>query len=127
MTDDAPYPSPAHGQLCYLQMPAIEVSRSAAFYEQVFGWEVELTYASFTSPGLIGQWVTDRAIGAGAGPVLWLSVDSIEETLILVAAAGGDVLEPVSPDGPDRLLATIRDPAGNSVGVVQHGVATVSS
>ena len=27
----------AHGQICYLQIPALEVMESAAFYEKIFG------------------------------------------------------------------------------------------
>ena len=28
----------AHGQICYLQIPAANRERAAAFYEAVFGW-----------------------------------------------------------------------------------------
>ena len=28
----------AHGKICYVQIPATDIERSAAFYEQVFGW-----------------------------------------------------------------------------------------
>ena len=30
--------NPRHGQIGYLQLPAVDVARSAAFYETVFGW-----------------------------------------------------------------------------------------
>ena len=49
-----------HGQVCYLQMPAIDAARAAAFYEAVFGWQTEHPYQDFESPGLIGQWVPGR-------------------------------------------------------------------
>jgi uncharacterized protein len=111
----------AHGQLCYLQIPAVDPDASAAFYERVFGWEVERPYPSFSSPGLIGQWVTDRRAAVDAGTLLWINVDDVDEALAATRVAGGEVLEPPTADGPDRLLATIRDPAGNSVGIVQHG------
>ena len=45
-----------HGQVCYLQIPAADSERSAAFYEAVFGWQVERPYLAFSSSGLIGQW-----------------------------------------------------------------------
>jgi predicted enzyme related to lactoylglutathione lyase len=109
-----------HGQVCYLQIPALDLVQSAAFYETIFRWRIERPYASFEAPGLIGQWVTDRPPAAAGGVLAWISVDRIDETLASVVAAGGEVVEPPSADGP-RWLATIRDPAGNLIGVAQHG------
>ncbi len=110
---------PKHGQLSYLQIPAIDVQRSAEFYARVFGWHIDHSHPGFDAPGLIGQWVTDRPPTRDAGPLPWLHVDGMRETLKLVRAYGGEVLELPVPDGPDRLLATVRDPAGNVVGLVQ--------
>jgi predicted enzyme related to lactoylglutathione lyase len=107
----------AHGQVCYLQIPALDTMKSAAFYEKVFGWKVERPYPSFEAPGLIGQWVNDRAPASDAGMLAWINVDRIDETLEAVRASGGEVVEPTTPDGP-RWLATIRDPAGNALGIV---------
>ena len=60
--EDAAGPSePVHGQLAYLQVPAIDVAQSATFYENVFGWHVEPPHPSFEAPGLIGQWVSECA------------------------------------------------------------------
>ena len=30
--------SATHGKICYLEIPAMDVERSAAFYTAVFGW-----------------------------------------------------------------------------------------
>ena len=109
-----------HGQVCYLQIPALEPTESAVFYEKIFGWHIERPYPSFEAPGLIGQWVNDRAPARDAGVLIWINVDDIDEILKSVSASGGEVIEPPSPDGP-RWLATIRDPAGNVLGIVQHG------
>jgi len=43
-----------HGQVCYLQMPAADSDRAAAFYEAVFGWQTEHPYLDFISPGGVG-------------------------------------------------------------------------
>lgn len=110
---------PVHGQLSYLQIPAIDVGQSAIFYERIFGWHVEQSHPGFEAPGLIGQWVTDRSAAPDAGLLAWIQVDRIDETLELVRTYGGAVLEGSSPDGTERLLATIRDPAGNVLGIVQ--------
>jgi predicted enzyme related to lactoylglutathione lyase len=46
---------PPHGQIGYLQLPAQDVARSAAFYQTVFGWSADLGHGSFEAPGMIGQ------------------------------------------------------------------------
>jgi predicted enzyme related to lactoylglutathione lyase len=109
----------AHGQVCYLQIPALDLAKSAEFYEKIFGWRIERPYPSFESPGLIGQWVEDRPPVSGGGLLAWINVESIDQALEEVCSLGGEVLEPPKPDGP-RWLATIRDPAGNVLGIAQH-------
>ena len=69
MNEPTPIPGLAHGQLCYLQIPALEVTTSARFYERVFGWRVDPPESGFEAPGLIGQWITDRSPAPDAGPV----------------------------------------------------------
>lgn len=110
----------APGQLCYVQIPAVDLWRSAEFYELVFGWHIERPYPSFEAPMLIGQWVDDRPPAPDAGPLLWINVEHLDATLAMVAAEGGTVVAPPSLDDGVRLLATFRDPAGNTVGVVQQ-------
>ena len=110
---------PIHGQLCYLQVPARDLWRSAEFYEKVFGWRIERPYPSFEAPGLIGQWVDDRLPAPDTGPLVWITVDKMNAALEIVRGSGGAVLEPPSLDDGVRWLATISDPAGNTVGIVQ--------
>jgi predicted enzyme related to lactoylglutathione lyase len=105
---------PAHGQVGYLQLPALDVWRSAEFYTAVFGWQIERPHPSFTAPGLIGQWVADR-------PLVWISVDHIDGALEAVTANGGVVVTPPAPDDGARWLSTARDPAGNTIGIFQLG------
>jgi predicted enzyme related to lactoylglutathione lyase len=109
-----------HGQVCYLQMPAVDSIRSAAFYQAVFGWQTEHPYQDFESPGLIGQWVQGRPAAPDAGPMIWIHVADLDETLERVVTHGGEIIDPPSPDGPTRTLATILDPEGNSIGLASH-------
>lgn len=113
-----PAPSPPQGQVGYLQLPALDVARSAAFYEQVFGWSVDADHGSFEAPGMLGQWTTDRAPTGTDGPVVWICADHLAPTLQRVAANGGTVHGPPQLDGGVRWLAEIDDPAGNRLGVV---------
>jgi predicted enzyme related to lactoylglutathione lyase len=108
------------GGVCYLQIPTTDVTRSATFYGTIFGWNVAPPDAGFEAPGLIGQWVTDRPVGSGTGPLLWISVDHLQDALEQAPLSGGTVLQPPSPDG-SRMLATITDPDGNELGLAQHG------
>jgi predicted enzyme related to lactoylglutathione lyase len=77
-------------------------------------------HPDFEAPGLIGQWVEDRRPAPDAGPVLWLAVADMNETLELVTRHGGQILEPPAPDGPTRTLATIADSEGNPLGLAGH-------
>jgi uncharacterized protein len=109
-----------HGQVCYLQIPAADTTESAAFYEAVFGWRIERPYTDFEAPGLIGQWVDDRAPSRYGGPMIWLHVTDMDETLARARAHGAEIADSPAPDGPDRTLATILDPAGNPIGLAAH-------
>ena len=111
---------PKHGQLSYLQIPAIDVRRSAEFYARVFGWHIEHPHPGFDAPGLIGQWVEGRPAARDAGPMIWIHVTDMDETLKRVTEHGGAILEPPSPDGPTRTLATIIDSEGNPIGLAGH-------
>jgi predicted enzyme related to lactoylglutathione lyase len=115
--------TPVHGQVCYLELPAADRNRAAAFYQAVFGWETGSHYPDFTSPGLIGQWAEGRPPAPDAGPMIWLAVEDMEMTLSQTTAHGGQVLTPPAPDGPDRILATITDTEGNPVGLAAHAPA----
>jgi hypothetical protein len=75
-----------HGQVCYLQLPAADGARAAAFYAAVFGWDIEEHTPDFVAPGLIGQWVPGRPPAPEAGPMLWLHVSDLDETLARVTA-----------------------------------------
>ena len=109
-----------HGQVCYLQMPAADSARAAAFYEAVFGWQTEHPYQDFESPGLIGQWVQGRPPSPDAGPMIWIHVADLDETLANAVRHGGEIIDSPSPDGPNRTLATIVDPEGNPIGLASH-------
>jgi uncharacterized protein len=109
-----------HGQVCYLQVPAVDSTRSAAFYEAVFGWQTEHPYQDFESPGLIGQWVEDRPPAPDAGPMIWIHVADMGQALASVVEHGGEIIDSPSPDGPTRTLATIVDPEGNPIGLASH-------
>jgi predicted enzyme related to lactoylglutathione lyase len=52
--------------------------------------------------------------------MIWIHVTDMDETLKRVTEHGGTILEPPSPDGPTRTLATIIDSEGNPIGLAGH-------
>ena len=110
-------PHPARGQIGYLQIPALDVARSAAFYADVFGWAVDPDGGGFTAPGMIGQLTTELPVGAG-GPVTWICVDDLYPTLARITARGCRVHGRPGLDGGERWLVEVDDPAGNRIGIV---------
>jgi len=108
---------PAHGQIGYIQIPALDIDASCGFYRSVFGWDADATWAEFTAPGMIGQFVTDRAPISGAGPVLWFAVDQLYTVLNTVVERGGSIVRTPHLDQGERWLAEINDIAGNRLGL----------
>jgi predicted enzyme related to lactoylglutathione lyase len=119
-----PVHRPTHGQQCFLQIPARDVSQSAAFYGDVFGWVGDEVSPSFVAPSMIGQWVDDRPASIDAGVVVWICVDDIEVTLAAATSRGGHPVDAPYEDGGGRLLATLDDLTGNRIGLVQLGAPT---
>ena len=33
-------PTPTNGKICYVEIPALDIRRSADFYAKVFGWKI---------------------------------------------------------------------------------------
>jgi predicted enzyme related to lactoylglutathione lyase/catechol 2,3-dioxygenase-like lactoylglutathione lyase family enzyme len=108
--------TPTTGQIDYLQLPALDMQRSANFYQSVFGWSVDPASGSFEAPGMIGQLTTELA--SSGGPVLWISADSLDRVLGRVESNGGKVRGRPQLDGGERWLVEIDDPAGNRIGIV---------
>jgi predicted enzyme related to lactoylglutathione lyase len=109
---------PPHGQIGYLQLPALDIAKSAAFYEAVFGWSVEPGSESFEAPGMIGQWTLANRPAPSGGPVLWICADNLGPTIERVVSNGGIVHGRPQLDNGERWLIEIDDPAGTRIGVV---------
>jgi predicted enzyme related to lactoylglutathione lyase len=112
---------------CYLEIPAVDVKQSVAFYEGVFGWNIrrrDTAHPSFddAAGNLSGAWVTGREAAGKPGLLPYIWVDSIESTLGTIGPKGGTVVEGAHPDNPGSTshIATFRDPAGNLMGLYQE-------
>jgi uncharacterized protein len=110
------------GGVSYLRIAASDVGRSAAFYRTVFGWKTDNDAGRFedATGHVIGHFMIDLPVAGEAGVVPYIYVQDIEETLARVTGAGGEVSLHPYREG-DLWVAMTRDPAGNAIGVWQHG------
>ena len=74
------------GEVRYLQVPAEDPERSAAFYAAVFGWEIRRrgdgAIAFDDGSGHVsGMWVTGHPPAAEPGLIVWIRVDKVEDAL----------------------------------------------
>ena len=117
-------PDYGNGKICYIEMPAADIQRSAGFYSAVFGWTVRQRGDGSTAfddgvGQVSGAWRTDRPVGGGApGILIYIMVDDINATLALVTEHGGTIAQPVGADHPE-ITARFKDPAGNLLGLYQ--------
>lgn len=117
-------PTRANGKICYVEIPATDVDRSAAFYKTVFGWNVRLRgdgHKAFddTVGEVSGAWVKGRPPAAKPGLLFYVMVDSVEATIESVVANGGVIVQPLGADAPE-ITARFADPAGNVIGLYQE-------
>lgn len=115
-----------NGKICYLEIPATDVERSAAFYSDAFGWSIRTRgdgARAFddTTGGVSGTWVLGRAPTEAPGILTYIMVDNVAGAIRKVEAGGGRVVTPQTPLGPGgEAYATFRDPAGNLFGLYQE-------
>jgi uncharacterized protein len=118
------HPTLANGKICYLEIPAVDIKASAAFYNKVFGWRIRedngRRVAFDDTVGQVsGMWVTGRPPSKEAGLLISIMVDDIEATLALIENSGGKVVQPVGMDAPE-ITARFSDLAGNVLALYQE-------
>ena len=121
-------PTLGNGKICYIQIPATEIARSARFYQNVFGWGIRRRDNGSTAfddgvGEVSGEWVTGRSPSTEPGLLFYIMVDSVSETIDAIIAHGGEIVQPVGGDAPE-LTARFRDPGGNIIGIYQEPVAS---
>lgn len=116
-------PTFGNGKICYLEIPAGDVARSADFYHRVFSWNIRKRPNGSTAfddgvGEVSGTWVTGRPPASKPGLLIYVMVDSVAATLDLVVASGGEIVQPIGGDAPE-ITARFRDPAGNVIGLYE--------
>src|SRR5438552_3458430 len=112
-------PTFGNGKICYIEMPATDIKRSADFYGRVFAWNIRKrgdgSVAFDDSVGEVsGTWVIGRPPSTTPGLMMYIMVDSVAATLDAIIAAGGEIVHPIGADTPE-VTARFRDPGGNVI------------
>jgi uncharacterized protein len=108
------------GVPCWVELTSTDVTLSAGFYREIFGWEVMFDtspesggYGRFTLDGRLVAGIA-QSLGQGV-PAAWnvyVAVDDAAATIARVLAAGGEVvLEPLKIMRRG-VMAAFRDPSG---------------
>jgi uncharacterized protein len=112
------------GGVSYLRIPARDIAESAEFYRAVFGWRLRgVPQAPSFSDGtghVVGHWRTDLPAAGQADVLPYIYVTRLDGTLRTAAEHGAQIVAPPYPEG-NLWIATIRDPAGNVIGIWQAG------
>jgi predicted enzyme related to lactoylglutathione lyase len=117
-------PTFGNGKICYVEIPAIDITASAKFYETVFGWNIRIrgngSVAFDDGIGEVsGTWVLGRKPSTEQGLVVSIMVDDIEETIKTLESNGSKIVNRISM-GDTEFIAWFTDPAGNVIGLYQH-------
>ncbi|MEW6036582.1 MAG: VOC family protein [Candidatus Micrarchaeota archaeon] len=117
----------------HFEIPADDVKRAKKFYKDVFGWKLddvpEMDYTmAYTvevddkfmpkRPGAINGGLKKR-MKKGEGPVIVMGVDSIEDTLKKLKAAGGKAVGEKMTVGDMGFYQLCMDCEGNVIGIFQ--------
>ncbi len=117
-------PTRANGKVCYIELPAVDIQRSADFYRAVFGWNIRTRgdgHLAFDDAvgEVSGTWVAGRKAAREPGLLVYIMVDSVASTIEAVIAHGGELVQPPGVDAPE-MTARFRDPGGNVIGLYQE-------
>jgi predicted enzyme related to lactoylglutathione lyase len=115
-------PKYVNGQVSYIEIPAIDIQRSADFYVKVFGWRITKRADGSTgfedSTGqLSGTWVVGRPPATEIGLLVFIVVDDVTSTLDVIFREGGDIVRSIGTETPE--IGRFHDPGGNVFGLFQ--------
>lgn len=117
-------PTLGNGKICYVEIPAIDIDASVAFYREVFGWNIRTRGDGSTAfddgvGQVSGAWRLGRNPMTDVGLLIYIMVDSVADTMEKITASGGTIVQPIGADLPS-ITARFTDPAGNILGLYQQ-------
>jgi hypothetical protein len=121
-------------KVTHFEIPFDDKERAQKFYSETFGWKFddmpEIGYTGImttpadetgmpTTPGAINGGLTARDKSV-ATPVITIDVDSIDEYIKKVEAAGGQLVRPKGEVPQMGYYAYVKDSEGNVIGLWQN-------
>ena len=103
--------------IVFFDIAGPDAARQTAFYRAVFGWDVGPAGQFTVSVPAAGLPATLRA--DPADKVIYAGVDDVTAALAKVTANGGSVVQPRLVVKGVVVLGLFKDPAGNTMGVVE--------
>ena len=102
--------------------PVSDVEKAKAVYTALLGVAPQADSSYYVGYDVAGQHIGLLPGGGPQGltsPVAYWHVDDIEAKLADVTAAGATIKDPVSEVGGGRVVASVIDPDGNILGLIQ--------
>ncbi|NJD27253.1 MAG: VOC family protein [Chloroflexi bacterium] len=113
----------AKGTITHIEFPAKDVERAKRFYAAVAGWEfgeMQPGYWTFRSEEGHGGGIGRAGESVGDNVRVYITVDSVDDSVGVAEANGGRVLTPPTDIGGGYgRYAAIIDPEGNEIGLWQ--------
>ena len=123
-------------RVCHFEVPYSDRDRMESFYSDVFGWQFQAAPGDMpyhfiftteideqfmpTKPGGINGGSYPRGDGeASSSPVIVIEVESCEQRVEQVKAAGGSALFGPTPVGDMGIYAQVKDTEDNIIGLWQ--------
>jgi predicted enzyme related to lactoylglutathione lyase len=120
-------------KVVHFEIPFDNKDRAMKFYTESFGWQLtdmpQMSYVMASTVDVDEQHMPKEAgaINGGLfqrpreapGPVIYVGVASIDETIAKVSRAGGKVVTPKTPIPGMGAYARVADTEGNVIGLFQ--------
>src|ERR1700682_5689368 len=99
-------PTLANGKICYIEIPAIDIARSADFYKRAFGWQIRQrgdgrTAFDDAASEVSGTWVLRASPATEPSLLVYVMVDNVAATLEAIVANGGAIVQPIGADASE--------------------------
>ncbi|MCB1217703.1 hypothetical protein KDL44_09925 [bacterium] len=109
-------------QVAWIEIRANDLDRAAAFYGNVFGWELQMfgpSYRMYWQQGTLGMGFSSGLKPEMGNALFYVNVADIDASLAQAVELGAQVLEPKQPIAENMPNSGVfRTPAGVSVGMI---------
>jgi len=102
--------------IVFLDIAGPDMARQMAFYRSVFDWDIQPD-GRFSAPVTLPLGAVLRQ--DPPDKILYAGVEDVTAALTLIVANGGSIIQPRFEVTGVVVLGLFKDPAGNSVGLVE--------